>query len=340
MLWITAGLFSALMGLAAFSHRPTGFVPRQRLSEYGFFATPLSALQPVPGVLPYAVNAPLFSDYAEKARFIALPAGERMVFREQGPFDFPVGSALIKNFFYYCDFRQPEKGRRIVETRLLVREERGWRALTYVWNPEQTDAWLEMAGAEVPVEWTTAEGKRRKLNYSVPNLNQCKGCHASAGQLVPIGVEARQLKRSGQLEQWAALGRLQVSSASALSAVEALTDYEDAAFPIDSRARAYLHANCAHCHHAQGSAANSGLFLEATQSHPTHLGIYKAPVAAGRGSGNRKYSIVPGKPQESILLYRMEADDPAIRMPELGRQLPHREGIELIRQWIRHLKAS
>ncbi len=326
--------------LAAFSRSDAP--PKQRLSEYGFFLGPLANLQPAEGVLRYTVNAALFSDYAEKARFIALPKGARMRFRADGPFDFPTGSVIIKNFFYFHDARKPEQGRRLVETRLLVREAGGWKALTYVWNAEQTDALLEVAGDEVPIAWTDAAGKRHTLRYQVPNLNQCKGCHAADGQLVPIGISAEQLHSIGTpngspLERWRAEGYLEEADTDALAALTPLANYENPTLPLEARARAYLHANCAHCHNPRGPASTSGLFLEATQSDPVRLGVNKPPVAAGRGSGNRKYSITPGKPQESILLYRMEQNDPGIRMPELGRQLPHREGIELIRQWIRQM---
>ncbi len=340
---LAAVLAVGMWVLAAFSRPFSPAKPRQRLSEYSFFEGPLAELRPAAGVLPYDVNAPLFSDYAEKARFIALPPGARMVFRAEGPFDFPVGSVLIKNFFYFNQKQHPEQGRRMVETRLLLRETEGWKALTYVWNAEQTEAFLEVAGAEIPVEWADAAGKRQTLRYQVPNLNQCKGCHTNGGWLVPIGVSANQLKRpQGQadlLAHWRKGGWLLAEDEAALAAVEPLANYEDPALPIEARARAYLHANCAHCHTPQGPANTSGLFLEATQTDPVRLGVFKPPVAAGRGSGKRKYSIVPGKPQESILLYRMEEDDPGIRMPELGRQLAHREGVELIRQWIRQMPS-
>jgi len=34
------------------------------------------------------------------------------------------------------------------------------------------------------------------------------------------------------------------------------------------------------------------------------------------------------------LLYRMQAEDPGVMMPEIGRAVPHEEGIALIREWI------
>ena len=106
---------------------------------------------------------------------------------------------------------------------------------------------------------------------------------------------------------------------------------------IKLRANAYLDANCAHCHREQGSAKNSGLYLTYNETNMRRRGVFKPPVAAGKGSGNLEYSIVPGNPEESILIYRMKNNDPAIRMPEIGRVSAHKEGIALIEQYIRSL---
>ena len=100
------------------------------------------------------------------------------------------------------------------------------------------------------------------------------------------------------------------------------------------RARAYLEINCAHCHSADGPAKTSGLMLDYHETNPAALGVGKAPVAAGRGSGGRFYGIVPGKPDASIMVYRMEATDPELMMPEMGRKQTHEEGVALVREWI------
>lgn len=333
-------LFFLLSGLIAFTGQPAP--PKMKLSEYGFFTGNLADLKPAGHVLPYEVNAPLFSDYAEKARFIALPEGGMLTYHERGAFGFPVGSVIIKNFYYPLDATRPEKGRRILETRLLLREEKGWKALEYLWNTEQTDAILEVAGATFPVTWTDEKGKIQKIDYTAPNVNQCKGCHSYDGQFVPLGITARQLNRGtadeNQLLQWQKAGRLELPAGFDPAAAPRLSDYRHPDnSTLNDRARAYLDANCGHCHHAHGPAATSGMFLDIFEQEPERLGINKTPVAAGRGSGNRKFGIVPGKPNESILVYRMEHDDPGIRMPELGRQLKHEEGVELIKKWIREM---
>ncbi|MEO1656072.1 MAG: hypothetical protein AAFU64_21200, partial [Bacteroidota bacterium] len=106
---------------------------------------------------------------------------------------------------------------------------------------------------------------------------------------------------------------------------------------LSERARAYLDINCGHCHHPQGPAHTSGLYLHYQEESQTALGIHKPPIAAGRGSGGRLYDIVPGQPEASILLYRMESQDPGVMMPELSRKMIHKEGVQLIRDWITSL---
>lgn len=348
--FVFLGIIGASILLLAYQ-KPTA-PPRLRLSEYGFFREPLADLLPAAGVFPYEVNAPLFSDYAEKARFIYLPGGYSMRYHPEREFDFPVGAVIIKNFYYYNEANNPENGRKILETRLLIKEEKGWKPLEYVWNDSQTEALLEVAGASFPVRWNDAQGDKQQINYIAPNLNQCKGCHSFDGQFVPIGVSARQLNRNDQLTTWAKQGYLTLPPDFNPDTAPRLADYRSpdggfthypnaqcgASDALTARARAYLDANCGHCHNPHGPASTSGMFLYSQETNEERLGVGKPPVAAGRGSGNRKYGIVPGKPDQSILLFRMEQDDPGIRMPELGRQLMHREGVTLIRDWIKALK--
>jgi hypothetical protein len=165
--------------------------------------------------------------------------------------------------------------------------------------------------------------------------------------MTPIGITARQLNRvesgENQLLDWHKKGYLQLPAGFDPATAPRLPDYrlvapKDDPRQVEQAARAYLDGNCAHCHHPKGPASTSGMFLEYDQKDPERLGIKKPPVAAGRGSGNRRYGIVPGKPRESILVFRMENGDPGIRMPELGRQLPHREGLELVKAWIQEME--
>jgi uncharacterized repeat protein (TIGR03806 family) len=308
-----------------------------KLSEFGFFKMPLNTLEPVTGVMPYELNAPLFSDYAFKKRFIRLPEGTKIQYTENQVFDFPTGTAIIKNFYYPADFRKPETQWRIIETRLLIKTSTGWEALPYIWNTEQTDATLEIAGGTSEVSWIDQEGVKRNINYHVPDKNQCKSCHNSNNEMQPIGPSARQLNKpmNNGINQLVSLKEAgKINDLPELGEIEKLINYDDQKASLNERARAWLESNCAHCHRKEGSAKNSGLYLLASERNPARLGIGKAPIAAGKGSGGLKYDLVPGHPESSILMYRIESEDPGIMMPELGRSIIHREGIELIREWI------
>ncbi len=119
----------------------------------------------------------LFSNYAEKLRFVKLPDGSKANYSTDGLIDLPAGTVIIKNFYYENDFRKPGNGRRILETRLLVNEKNGWNAYPYVWNDEQTEAFYDVAGDIKKVSYVNTNGKQIAIDYIIPNKNQCKGCH-------------------------------------------------------------------------------------------------------------------------------------------------------------------
>jgi len=316
------------------------------LSEYNFFKGALADLIPADGILPYDLNTPLFSDYAHKARFVKLPPGGKAVYNNHSVFDFPVGTVLIKNFFYPHDFRDASKGRRILETRLLIHEEKGWKALPYIWNDEQTEAVLEVAGGRKEISWVHDDGSVKSILYSIPNVNQCKGCHVKGEVMTPIGPSARQLNREfsyqdgamNQLLKWRDAGIL-ADLPENIAECPKVPDWNNPADgTVEQRARAYLDINCAHCHSALGPANTSGLLLDIHETDPTRLGVYKSPVSAGRGSGNYLYDVVPGKPEESITIFRMKSLDPGVMMPEMGRKLVHEEGVKAVEEWIAAMK--
>jgi len=307
----------------------------QWLSEWKFFEGDIKQLTPSQNVLAYEINSPLFSDYAHKSRFIYLPTGTQMAYHDSEVLDFPKGAVLIKNFYYPTDFRKPDAERRILETRLLINEPEGWWAIAYQWNAEQTDAKRLVLGADVPVEWTDKTGKLQRINYSIPSQPQCKSCHETNGKMTPIGPSVRQLNRDNQLSTW---HQADILTGLPTGQLARLVNYEDESALLDDRARAWLEINCAHCHRREGPAKNSGLYLLASEKDRYRLGVNKPPIAAGKGSGGMKYSIVPGAPEQSILLHRITSLEPGEMMPELGRKMQHKEGIELIRQWILAIK--
>ncbi len=297
-----------------------------RLADYGLFD---AAGRPAPGVVPYTLNTPLFSDGAEKARFVWLPPGRRADYRASGALAFPVGTVLVKRFAFPADARAPGINLTPIETRLLIHRPAGWVALSYV--EEDGQAVLKRAGKRVAVSQIGADGKPMTIDYAVPNQNQCKTCHQSGEAITPIGPTPGNLNDGKQLLQWQTSGRL---AGLPVAGVPRLARWDDAAETLEARARAYLAVNCGHCHNRAGFASNSGLWLDPGEADPAHLGINKRPVAAGRGSGGFSFSIAPGQPDQSILLHRMLSSEPGIMMPQFGRSLIHGEGVALIRNWI------
>lgn len=304
-------------------------LPRS-LSEFRFFTDGIGH-SPNDRVRPYALNTPLFSDYALKNRFVYVPEGQTATYNADGVFEFPVGSALIKSFGYPVDFRDSNSEIRWLETRVLLRRESGWVALPYVWNEDGSDATLRRAGRRMPVSWIDANGETQEISYRVPNQNQCKTCHARNDEIALIGPNARNLNDGMRLAQWVDWSVLDQAPVDA----PRVPVWDDPSTgTLDERARAYLDINCAHCHEREGSASNSGLFLSYNEGQTVARGILKRPVAAGRGSGGRDFDIEPGHPERSIFVYRMQSRDPGIAMPELGRGMLHDEGIALIEDYI------
>ncbi|MGE8225838.1 MAG: SO2930 family diheme c-type cytochrome [Stenotrophomonas sp.] len=323
------------------------------------------------GVVPYDLNTPLFSDYAHKLRTVWMPKGQAAGYQPEHAFDFPVGTILSKTFYYPLPASGAADGKsvartppsqsslreesldlskvRLIETRLLVHRKEGWVALPYVWNQEQTAATLQRTGASVDLELLAADGSREALAYQVPDQNQCGGCHITdnrSRKLLPIGPKARNLNRDfeylggrdNQLAHLVKLGYLKDLPAPAQ--LPRAADATDPAAPLEARARAYLDVNCGHCHSRTGPAITSGLWLDAPTQDHLKLGMCKQPIAAGKGTGNRRYDIQPGDADASIIAYRMDSDDPAVMMPEVGRAVVHSEGVTLIRDWINALQTN
>jgi uncharacterized repeat protein (TIGR03806 family) len=335
-----------------------------KLSDWSVVVSDGATLRLNAGVVPYDLNSALFSDYAHKLRTIWMPNGVAAKYDADAAFDFPVGTIISKTFYFPLPDAQWDGKSvarvdpagsdlvgekldlskvRLIETRLLVRREAGWIALPYVWNDAQTDAKLERIGAIVPLELVDAAGARTEISYQVPDQNQCGSCHNTdnlARVLQPIGPKARHLNRDfdyadGRANQLAKLAQAgYLTGAPQPAAAPRAADWHDAGAPLDARARAYLDINCGHCHSAKGPANTSGLMLDVHAQPGIHMGWCKQPVAAGKGTGDRLFDIKPGDAAGSVVVYRMDSDDPAVMMPEIGRSTAHREAVKLVGDWI------
>lgn len=318
------------------------------LSKWGIVSVSNGTLTPSDESFVYELNSALFSDYAHKLRTVYVPPGTETSLGPDGDaVAFPIGTIISKTF-YYPRWNAPNKvmkttqisGQseplslsqyRLIETRLLVHRDNGWHALPYVWNDAQTEATLERSGTVRRLELVDGD-QSTEFAYLTPDTNQCAGCHATNNTtraIVPIGPKLRHLKTLNPFD----IADLPESYAHNI-------DYQDSTFSLDQRARAYLDINCSHCHNEVGPADTSGLHLELKTKFGPNLGLCKTPIAAGTGTGNRKHGIVPGDPDASIFVFRMNSINPASMMPELGRSLSHDEGVQLISDWISELEGN
>ncbi|MCA9685344.1 MAG: hypothetical protein KC457_24405, partial [Myxococcales bacterium] len=263
--------------------------------------------------------------------------------------DWPMGSVLIKNFYFDLDRSNPgqEENAKLVETRLLVRFPDGWEVYTYLWDDEETEAVLTKFGKLVEIDFTDEQGQPATQEYKVPSLEQCGSCHARDNVLYTLGPVSLQMNydvvRDGQTinqMQWLADRGLFDEALPDLSDYPTLVNPMGGSGTLDQKARSYLHANCSHCHRQDGGAGISGLRFVFWEQAPVHLGFCKPPAAAGAASGGRPYDIVPGDPDQSIVVYRMESLDPMVKMPELPSRVLNPAGIALISDWIASLEPA
>ncbi len=308
----------------------------KKLSGWHLFTASSPVLAPNVGVVPYDLNTPLFSDYADKYRFVWMPAETAAEYREDGPLEFPFGTVLAKTFAFPRDGGGPEK---LIETRLLVHAKTGWVSLPYVWDENERDATLQLVPDPVAAKFTDTSGQAHDFTYVIPNANECHQCHENQKVLLPIGPKARNLNKDyayadgieNQLAHWARVGYLR--GLPEPGARPRAARWGDAGSPVADRARAYLDNNCAHCHQPGGQAGYTGVDFQWTQTDGAHMGLCKAPNSAGEVGGLR-YDLVPGHPEKSILIYRLESTAPKVSMPALGRDVVHAEGVKLLRDWI------
>jgi uncharacterized repeat protein (TIGR03806 family) len=321
----------------------------ERLEDYCFFGgEPASQHeQTSQGVVPYGVRSKLYSDKSDKFRFVVLPDGEKIVFDETEMWEFPEGTVIVKTFYFPDDARQPAQGRRLLETRLLRKRGGAWEPAVYLWNDAQTEAKRHQIGQNVTVDWIDEGGESVTTNYRVPDENKCKSCHGKENEVTLLGPRTRQLNRTyryaegrkNQIAHFADRGMFE-GEVPAPEELSRLPDPKNEELSTEERARAYLEGNCAHCHRPGGGASNSALFVNWRQEDRRSLGICKEPPAAGGGTGGYEYSIKPGHPDESIMVYRMKSSEPDIKMPELPLRTVDEFGVRIVSEWIAQMEPK
>jgi uncharacterized repeat protein (TIGR03806 family) len=357
-----SGRISQLVPNPAASRRDT--FPR-RLSQTGLFASTKDH-RIAPGVLPFSVIAPQWCDGAHKERFLALPGESRIEFETvtypqpapgaPGGWRFPDGAVAFETISFELEPGNAASRKRL-ETRLLHYEQLSgneevgdqyWQGYTYVWNDDQSDAVLleDPQGRDtvLKIRDAKAPGGMRMQTWHIPSRNECIACHNMAAKYV-LGLTTLQINRdhdydgarANQLATFEHLGLFTKPLPAPVAELPRLAGYSDASVDLDLRARAYLHANCSHCHRKWGGGNTEFQFLATLEladtgtlgTNPAH-GTFNLPLAR---------VLAPRDPYRSVLFYRMATLGPG-RMPRIGSNVIDTAGLRLIHDWIKQLPGA
>ena len=317
----------------------------ERISDTGCFADPIDpkALEPGLDLIPYEVNSALWTDGAFKPRYLVVPSPKTITIREDDSWAFPEGSVLIKVFGLEFEVGDPES-RRAVETRFMVRQEGRWHYATYRWNDEGTDA-ERLEGGAVATYTIYEDGEPRELEYGFPSESECTTCHGMALDDV-LGPKTAQINRerdndgviANQLSAMCEIDLFALDPDEALDpeSEPRMANPQQDEGSLEEQVRAYLDANCSHCHRPSGYAD--------TADHGLDLRYELSLEETGLCDSMRYWSwsgvprIAPGNPDGSGVLQRFVLDD-ALRMPSTGTSTIDRFGESLLRDWIAGLDA-
>ncbi|CAM3615119.1 hypothetical protein [Zobellia roscoffensis] len=266
----------------------------------------------------YSLSTPLYTDYAHKFRTISLPEGGQMTYNGEGLIEFPNNTVISKTFFYYNDERDKSLGRRLIETRILIKTNGAWSMGNYLWNEAQTEAAFSNEAPTVLINWIDESGSNQSVGYKVPFTVNCTQCHNVNNTTIPIGPKARNLNfvynGKNQLQSFIDKGLL--LGAPAIVEIERLPDWADSSFTLEERARAYMDVNCASCHQSGGyHNSNEGVrpdFRYETSYVDSNIEEFKADI-------HNRVDTDPGYGPS---------------MPLVGITELHTEGVALIQAYI------
>jgi uncharacterized repeat protein (TIGR03806 family) len=328
----------------------TSDFPR-KLSQTGLFASTKDH-KPEKGLIPYSVNAELWSDGAFKERFIALPGDskieyETVTYPQPAPgstpgWRFPDGTVLVKTF---------SLDNRRLETRLLVAERVGgteeygdqvWNGYTYIWNADQTDAELAPSkGADA--SYSIQVGNEMRIQkWHFPSRAECTMCHTVTAKYA-LGVNTAQMNKdhdyggvvANQLSTLEHLGIFDKKLPKPVDQLDRLVNPRDESQDVDKRARSYLQANCSHCHRKWGGGNAEFQLLHTLPIRDTGT----IDVKPGQGAFDLKDPrlLVPGDPARSMIHHRMTRLGLG-RMPHIASGVVDEHAVALIKKWIEGMK--
>ena len=331
----------------------------KKLSESGLFAD-VAKHQVQPGVIPYSVNSPLWSDGAHKTRFFAVPheAGEdgappKISAGGRRGWTFPEQTVLIKSFA--VDMIEGDaNSRRWIETRFLHRENKEWVGYSYRWNNGQTDATLvDKAGLDINFSVQSTDGAMVERKWRYPSRAECMVCHSRAANYV-LGLSTAQMNRDhdyasvggavdNQLRTLEHLGYFKLKRKGGKDAPFTAADHPRLADPysdsesLGDRALSYLHSNCAQCHVAAGGGNSQMILSFGTAPEKQNL-INAEPLHDRFGIADAKL-VAPGSPERSLLLQRIARRGRG-QMPQLATSIVDNRAVALFKEWIEGMPSD
>ena len=314
----------------------TGTFPA-RLSATGLFAD-LADLSPAPGVTPYNVNLPFWSDHAIKSRWVIVPDGSsRFTWSQDGQWTLPNGAIWVKHFDMGMQRGVPSSKRRI-ETRLIVKNPAGAYGVSYRWNEAGTEATLAADAGEDLSLAVTAGGNPVPQTWRIPSRAECMVCHTPQGGHA-LSFNTRQLNLTqgilgfpgNQLDILRQNSFFTCIQPGSPNLLPRHLRPDETAFSMAARIRSYLAVNCSYCHKSGGTTPSAWdgraeITLDAT-------GLILGNAANNGGDPLNKL-VVPGSTARSIVRHRVAATNGFTRMPPLGSNVIDQRNVPLLHIWI------
>ncbi len=319
------------------------------LSQTGaFIDTP--NMVPHPGLIPYDLNSPLWSDAAFKQRWIALPfdgtpaspGSPTIGYLAEGKWTYPNGTVFVKHFGLVIN-EQTSASRRL-ETRLLVRDANGGvYGASYRWKPDNSDAEIVTdPQTETGIEVTRADGVTKETqNWLYPGQDQCITCHNNAnpndpnGSGMVLGLKSLQLNKNytyqtgrtdNQLNTWSELGMFNTVLANAAS-LPRMAPLNDSTATLEHRVRSYVDSNCAFCHQPDGPG-------------PVWDARFTTPILSQNIAGDvtRPFAVLQRFNLAGSRMHIRDSVDPRVTafpepMPPIARNVPHTEWLAVMGAW-------
>lgn len=304
--------------------RPDATTSREFLSEVGLYSD-IDEKILSPEVMAYEPSHALWSDGAEKRRWLWLPPGAIVDSDDMEHWQLPVGAKLFKEF---------STGDRLLETRMIERLGPGpddfWVG-AFVWNEDGSDAVFTVDGAE------NVNG----TSHDVPSAESCWTCHIGEPGRV-LGFSALQLAHDG--------GGLTLAGLVDASLLSDPPSNPDAiGIPGNATARAALgslHANCGHCHNENGSSwpdTDVVLRLSRNAASVTETETYQTTARVSLDSWmdpDVTMRLVPGDAESSALVARMAARGDGDQMPPIATEAVDQAGLDAVSAWIESLPST